>query len=144
MTQAPKADAVMKAFSDIPALLEAAPALMTRGRSLDRDCRLGPMEQPFFVSIRAGRIVEFTSQPSPLRYRATPLAWSEYWKPMPKPYFHDLLALTKRGPGARVTIMEELGHFPMSENPDQFRRYIAPVLAEITKAKASPKQGVHA
>lgn len=47
-------------------------------------------------------------------------------------------------PGARVTIMEELGHFPMSENPEQFRRYIAPVLAEITKAKASPKQGVHA
>ncbi len=34
-------------------------------------------------------------------------------------------------PGARVTVMEELGHFPMSENPEQFRRYIAPVLSEI-------------
>jgi pimeloyl-ACP methyl ester carboxylesterase len=34
-------------------------------------------------------------------------------------------------PGARVTIMEALGHFPMAESPDQFRRYLLPVLAEI-------------
>jgi pimeloyl-ACP methyl ester carboxylesterase len=33
--------------------------------------------------------------------------------------------------GARVTVMREIGHFPMSENPAQFRRYIAPVLEEI-------------
>jgi len=33
--------------------------------------------------------------------------------------------------GADVTIMEQLGHFPMSENPLQFRRYIAPVLDRI-------------
>ncbi len=33
--------------------------------------------------------------------------------------------------GAHVTIMEQLGHFPMSENPAQFRRYIAPVLEQI-------------
>jgi len=33
--------------------------------------------------------------------------------------------------GAEVTIMKELGHFPMSENPAQFRRYIMPVLDRI-------------
>ncbi|HEU5319549.1 MAG TPA: alpha/beta hydrolase, partial [Methylomirabilota bacterium] len=38
-----------------------------------------------------------------------------------------------RIPGARVTIMEELGHFPMSENPARFRRYLLPVLEEIRK-----------
>jgi len=27
--------------------------------------------------------------------------------------------------------MKELGHFPMSENPGQFRRYILPVLDRI-------------
>jgi pimeloyl-ACP methyl ester carboxylesterase len=43
--------------------------------------------------------------------------------------------------GARVTIMEELGHFPMSENPVQFRRYIAPVLEQIRKHSTSDKQG---
>ena len=34
-------------------------------------------------------------------------------------------------PGAEVTVMEQLGHFPMSENPAQFRRYIVPVLERI-------------
>jgi pimeloyl-ACP methyl ester carboxylesterase len=33
--------------------------------------------------------------------------------------------------GARLTVMREIGHFPMSENPTQFRRYILPVLEEI-------------
>jgi len=47
-------------------------------------------------------------------------------------------------PGTRVTVMEQVGHFPMSENPEQFRRDIAPVFFEIQKAHASPKQGVHA
>jgi pimeloyl-ACP methyl ester carboxylesterase len=37
-------------------------------------------------------------------------------------------------PGAKVTIMKEVGHFPMSENPAQFRRYILPVLDEIRRA----------
>jgi pimeloyl-ACP methyl ester carboxylesterase len=33
--------------------------------------------------------------------------------------------------GTEVTVMEQLGHFPMSENPAQFQRYIAPVLEKI-------------
>jgi len=37
--------------------------------------------------------------------------------------------------GARVTIMKEIGHFPMSENPAQFRTYILPVLDEIRAAR---------
>jgi hypothetical protein len=54
------------------------------------------------VSIRGGRIVETTSQPTLMRswrfsYRASPAAWTEYWEPMPRPGWHDLLALTKRG-----------------------------------------------
>ena len=36
--------------------------------------------------------------------------------------------------GAKVTIMKELGHFPMSENPQQFRQYILPVL-EILRGR---------
>ncbi len=30
--------------------------------------------------------------------------------------------------------MKELGHFPMSENPNQFRGYILPVLDKIRGA----------
>jgi pimeloyl-ACP methyl ester carboxylesterase len=38
--------------------------------------------------------------------------------------------------GAKVTVMKELGHFPMSENPTQFRSYILPVLDEIRQGSA--------
>lgn len=34
-------------------------------------------------------------------------------------------------PGVHLTIMKELGHFPMSENPNQFLAYILPVLDKI-------------
>jgi hypothetical protein len=102
MTQASDSSAIIQTFSKIPALLDATPALVTRGRFLDCDCRLGLIDQPFFVSIRAGRIVELTATPALMRswrfsYRATPAAWREYWQPVPKAGFHDLLALTKRG-----------------------------------------------
>ena len=43
----------------------------------------------------------------------------------------DTLRTAAKIKGARVTIMKEIGHFPMSENPAQFRRYLLPVLDEI-------------
>lgn len=39
-------------------------------------------------------------------------------------------------PGAEVTIMTQLGHFPMSENPEHFRTYIMPVLDKIRSGLA--------
>ena len=47
----------------------------------------------------------------------------------------DTLRTARSIPGAEVTVMEQLGHFPMSENPAQFRKYIAPVLKQIRQAK---------
>ncbi len=41
------------------------------------------------------------------------------------------LATAARIKGAKATVMEGIGHFPMSENPSLFRRYILPVLEEI-------------
>lgn len=37
----------------------------------------------------------------------------------------------ERIPGAEAIIMREMGHFPMSENPDGFKRYLMPVLERI-------------
>ncbi|MFO1319071.1 MAG: alpha/beta hydrolase [Burkholderiales bacterium] len=34
-------------------------------------------------------------------------------------------------PGVNVQVMKEVGHFPMSENPAQFRTYLLPVLEDI-------------
>ena len=43
----------------------------------------------------------------------------------------DTLSTAKQIEGCRAVVMERLGHFPMSENPLQFRSYILPVLEEI-------------
>ena len=43
----------------------------------------------------------------------------------------DTEAAAARIKGAKVTIMQGLGHFPMSENPDAFLDYLRPVLEEI-------------
>lgn len=40
-----------------------------------------------------------------------------------------------RIPGAKVTIMEKLGHFPMSENPEIFKKYLIPVLKNFHKGR---------
>lgn len=50
----------------------------------------------------------------------------------------DTLRTAEAIPGAKVTIMRELGHFPMSENPAQFRQYILPVLDEIRNCNVHP------
>ena len=94
--------AIIKAFAEIPALLEQTPALVARGRLLDCECLIGPKAHPFHATIRAGRIVDLTPAPVLMRswrfsYRASASAWAEYWQAAPRPGFHDLLALTKRG-----------------------------------------------
>jgi len=48
----------------------------------------------------------------------------------------DTLSTAGAISGAKVTVMQALGHFPMSENPTQFRSYILPVLDEIRQAGA--------
>ena len=49
----------------------------------------------------------------------------------------DTQRTAARIPGARVTIMQELGHFPMCENPERFRRYLLPVLDDIVKGEGA-------
>ena len=44
----------------------------------------------------------------------------------------DTVRTAQSIPGAKVTVMKEVGHFPMSENPEQFKKYIGPVLQEIS------------
>jgi hypothetical protein len=93
--------AVAEIFAGLPAMLDRAPALISRGRMLGCECLLGPSDHPFHVSIHNGAIVDMTPAPVLMRswrfaYRASSAVWAEYWKPMPRPGWHDLLALTKR------------------------------------------------
>jgi pimeloyl-ACP methyl ester carboxylesterase len=43
----------------------------------------------------------------------------------------DTRDLAARIPGAQVTIMGGLGHFPMSEDPERFLDYLRPVLRSV-------------
>jgi len=58
---------------------------------------------------------------------------------------HDKVKeLADRIPGAKFTVLESLGHFPMVENPDLFRFYLKPVLEEIENIyKKSSKRDIH-
>jgi hypothetical protein len=93
---------IIAAFTDLPALLDTDAALVARGSRLKAACLLGSKDYPFYVAFAAGRIVDMAPAPVPTRswcfsYRASPAAWTEFWKPVPRPGWHDLFALTKNG-----------------------------------------------
>lgn len=46
----------------------------------------------------------------------------------------DAVRTAQKIVGAELVTMEQLGHFPMAENPEQFRKYILPVLNRISGA----------
>jgi pimeloyl-ACP methyl ester carboxylesterase len=46
----------------------------------------------------------------------------------------DTMQTARRIPGAEMAVMNEVGHFPMSENPARFRRDIPPVLEDVRTA----------
>lgn len=48
--------------------------------------------------------------------------------------FEEAEELAAQIPGAKAINMAGLGHFPMSEDPEQFMSYLKPVLREITAA----------
>src|SRR5260221_12642288 len=88
--------AVTLAFAGIPALLDQAPALIVRGRFLDCECLLGPIDHPFHASIRQGRIVDLTPAPVLMRswrvfYCPPPLGRAAHWHAAPRRGFPQLL-----------------------------------------------------
>src|SRR5207302_10394358 len=58
----------------------------------------------------------------------------------------DTEAAAARIAGAKVTIMQGLGHFPMSENPASFLGYLRPVLHELRRRSlaSAPRSSPHA
>jgi len=89
-------------FAALPALLSADLDLQRRGRWLDVECRIDIGSAPFFLSIRDGALTALDRGARLMRssafcFRGTDEAWTEYWKPVPPPGWHDLFALTKRG-----------------------------------------------
>ncbi len=78
------------------------PALVRRGRWMSAAMLLEIGERGYVVAIRAGRIeavrpVEMPVSGWDFAIRGTEDAWDQFWKPMPKPRHHDLIALIREG-----------------------------------------------
>jgi hypothetical protein len=83
-------------------LVNSNPALVRRGRWTTANMLLEIGERGYVVEIRAGRIeairlVEIPTSNWDFAIRGTADAWAEFWKPVPKPRHHDLIALIREG-----------------------------------------------
>ncbi len=89
-------------FAALPQLLAADADLVRRGRWLSVDCRIDIGSEPFFLTLRDGTLAALDRGAKLMRstaftFRASDEAWTNYWKAIPEPGWHDLFALTKRG-----------------------------------------------
>ena len=89
-------------FAQLPARLSVDRDLLRRGRWLTVDCRVDIGNEPFVLGLRDGALATFDRGPKLMRssvftFRSTDEGWTQYWKPIPQPGWHDLFALTKRG-----------------------------------------------
>ncbi|QTL06293.1 hypothetical protein J5J86_22090 [Aquabacter sp. L1I39] len=128
-------EAVTARLARLPALLESHPQLVERGRFLTVDCLLGTPTRPFHTRIVDGRITAMEAGPRLMAswrfaYRATPEAFLEFWKPLPRAGSHDLLALTKSGAAG----LEGDLH-PFIANLQYFKDLLA-----LPRAAASPSE----
>ena len=83
-------------------LVNGNPPLVRRGRWTSADMLLEIGKRGYIVEIRAGQIeairpVEIPTSNWNFAIRGTEDAWAEFWKPMPKPGHHDLIALIREG-----------------------------------------------
>lgn len=86
----------------LPGLVNADAALVRRGRFLTTDFLVEVGDEPFHISVEAGRVVSVTrgsasARPWRFAIRAAEETWREFWQPVPRPGYHDLFALTRFG-----------------------------------------------
>jgi hypothetical protein len=94
--------AIVERLMRLPELHRGVPVLSAMQRFARMECLVGTFAAGVHLDIRSGEIVAVA--PGPVRmkswdfaFRATPEAWREHWRPVPRAGFHDILALTKRG-----------------------------------------------
>jgi hypothetical protein len=102
MAEESDAEQAAALFARLPQLVTADEQLIWRGRFLSTDLMIGIGPIPFFLEIREGRVATqergpFLLRPWSLAIRGAADAWLQFWQPLPKPGWHDLSALAKRG-----------------------------------------------
>jgi pimeloyl-ACP methyl ester carboxylesterase len=115
-----------RVFERLSDWVNADAALVRRGRYLSTKFLIEVGEVAWLVTVHEGRVTRVERGPFLMRdWVFAVRASEEVCTP------EDTERTAAQINGARVTVMREIGHFPMSENPAQFRRYTLPVLDEI-------------
>ena len=112
-------------FAHLPSFLAADSDLLRRGRWLTVDCRIDIGAEPFHLALRDGALAGFERGPRLMRsstfsFGATDEAWTNHWRPIPAPGWHDLFALTKRGAAAMAGDLR-----PFLQNLQYFKDLLA-------------------
>ncbi len=96
------AERILERFEALPRLAAADPDLARRGRFLSCDFEIGVGGTPLLVHIAEGRVATvargpFLLKPWTFAVRAPADVWAKFLEPVPRPGWHDLMALTKVG-----------------------------------------------
>jgi hypothetical protein len=98
----PAIQRVLAAINHLPDLVNGDANLVRRGRYLTADIQLVLGPQTCFLSIFEGQITVVEAKPQIMRPAAFRIAaeipaWLRFWRKMPEPGWHDILAMMKRG-----------------------------------------------
>lgn len=109
MTAAPSTADTQAVPTDV-ALLARLRAALTGARASAVAARAPSLQARAWIGIGAARLILDLDRgrlvvpdavpllyPTAFSLHGTPAAWTAYWEPMPRPGWHDLFALTKRG-----------------------------------------------
>lgn len=113
------------ALQRLPALANGDGDLLRRGRYVNADILIGIGAARCYVTIKDGTVASVETSPQRMRSAAfviagPPTAWRNFWQPMPRPGWHDLFAMNKRG---HVTIEGDL--LPFMQNLQYFKDLLA-------------------
>lgn len=86
----------------LPELVNESAAILRHGRYLTTDWVLGVDGDEYVVRVREGRIAGvdgpgLTMPAGTFALRASAAAWQAFWQPVPKPGYHDLIAMKRIG-----------------------------------------------
>jgi hypothetical protein len=105
--------------------MNADAGLVRRGHWVSLTFLLGVGPQDYLVTIERGRIVavqarRLASMTGRFTIRAAPSVWEEFWRPVPRRSYHDLLSMLAAG---LATIDGDL--LPLIQNLQYFKDVLA-------------------
>lgn len=111
---------LIAALQRLPDLAKKDDDLVRRGRYVSTDILIGIGGARCYITIDEGRVTAVETKPQRMRSAAfaivgPPASWQNFWQPMPRPGWHDLFAMNKRGQvtieGNLLAFMQNLQYF---------------------------------